>query len=120
MRLPGSSSAADAVAAARTAADDVVAAAAAAASRPRYTCEPATEARIVDGAVVDPGSPASNAARGGPGASTPPPERPGTTWYVNGPGAAEIAQQNPLQACREQTGMTTAECQADAAAGNAS
>lgn len=28
--------------------------------------------------------------------------------------------QAALQACREQTGMTTAECQADAAAGNAS
>ncbi|MEQ3552927.1 hypothetical protein WIS52_20880 [Pseudonocardia nematodicida] len=41
-------------------------------------------------------------------------------YYVNGPGAIEIAQENALQACREQTGMTTAECLADAAAGNAS
>ncbi|WP_337832228.1 hypothetical protein [Pseudonocardia sp. TMWB2A] len=41
-------------------------------------------------------------------------------WYINGPEAGQIAQENAPQSCREQTGMTTAECQADAADGNAS
>ena len=34
--------------------------------------------------------------------------------------SVEVAQRNALRACREQTGMTTAQCRADAAAGNAS
>ncbi|MBN9738169.1 MULTISPECIES: hypothetical protein [unclassified Pseudonocardia] len=61
--IPASSSAADTVAAARTAADDVLAEAAAAASRPRYTCEPAADARVIDGIIVNKDCPALNAAK---------------------------------------------------------
>lgn len=63
LQLPGSSAAADAVVTARGAVDDVVAAQIAAAAEPEYTCEPAADARVVGGIIVNKDCPAINAAR---------------------------------------------------------
>lgn len=63
MQLPANSTAVEVVVAARSAVDDVVAAEAAAAAQPRYTCEPAADARVVDGIIVNKDCPAINAAK---------------------------------------------------------
>ncbi|MEU6698661.1 hypothetical protein [Pseudonocardia sp. NPDC046786] len=123
LQLPVSTFAADSIAAARSAVDAVVAAeaeAAAAAAERRYTCEPAADARVVDGIIVNKDCPGLNAAKEQTQREYATSGEAQYDYYVGGPGAGEIAQENALQACREQTGMTTAQCQADAAAGNAS
>jgi hypothetical protein len=126
LQLPVSTFAADSIAAARSAVDAVVAAeaeaeaAAAAAAQPRYTCEPAADARVVDGTIVNKDCPGLNAAKEQAQREYATSGEAQYDYYVDGPGAGEIAQENALQACREQTGMTTAQCKADAAAGNAS
>lgn len=63
LQLPATSTAVDVVGAARGAVDDVVAAEAAAAAQPRYTCEPAADARVVDGIIVNKDCPAINAEK---------------------------------------------------------
>ncbi|MER7434328.1 hypothetical protein ABT341_06330 [Pseudonocardia alni] len=121
LQLPVSTFAADSIAAARSAVDAVVAAEAeaAAAAQPRYTCEPAADARVIDGIIVNKDCPELNAAKEQAQREYATSGEAQYDYYVDGPGAGEIAQKNALQACREQTGMTTAQCQADAAAGNA-
>ena len=75
------------------------------------TCEPHANARLVSNIIVNKDCPALNAAK--EQAQREYAEQQATS-------AGEVAQENALRACRAQTGMTTAECQADAAAGNAS
>jgi hypothetical protein len=121
LQLPVSTFSTDSIAAARSAVDRVVAAEAeAAAAQPRYTCEPAADARVIDGIIVNKDCPELNAAKEQAQREYATSGEAQYDYYVDGPGAGEIAQENALQACREQTGMTTAQCQADAAAGNAS
>ncbi|MBO4240378.1 hypothetical protein [Pseudonocardia alni] len=123
LQLPVSTFAADSIAAARSAVDDALAAeaeaAAAEAAQPRYICEPAADARVIDGIIVNKDCPELNAAKEQAQRQYATSGEAQYDYYVDGPGAGEVAQKNALQACREQTGMTTAQCQADAAAGNA-
>ena len=67
LQLPATSTPVDAVVDARGAVDDVVAAEAAAAeaaaAKPRYTCEPAADARVVDGVIVNKDCPDIDAAK---------------------------------------------------------
>ncbi|MEV1295425.1 hypothetical protein [Pseudonocardia sp. NPDC049635] len=135
MNLPAVS-AVDAVVGARAAVET----ARVAAAETRYTCEPTADARVVDGIIVNKDCPDLHAAREraqreyaeqlsiGDSAVGPDYCDPSTGMKLDGtpcpsgqvqyeywtdPGEAA------LQACREQTGMTTGECRADAAAGNA-
>jgi hypothetical protein len=81
----------------------------------KLTCEPNAPARLVGNTIVNKACPEINAAK----------EKAQREYATSGDAQADWArQQDPgqaaLQACREQTGMSTAECIADAQAGNAS
>lgn len=72
-----------------------------------YTCEPDAPARLVGNIIVNKDCPKLNAAK-----------EKAQREYAEQQG--RTAEDNALRACREQTGMTTEQCKADAAAGNAS
>lgn len=84
------------------------------ARQPKLTCEPHAPARLAGNIIVNKACPGLNAAKA----------RAQGEYATSGDAQADWErQQDPgraaLQACREQTGMSTAECIADAKAGNA-
>jgi hypothetical protein len=76
-------------------------------TRPKLTCEPDSPARLVGNSIVNKDCPEINAAK----------ERAQRGYAKQ---QARRESDAALEACREQTGKTTAECIADAKAGNAS
>jgi methylphosphotriester-DNA--protein-cysteine methyltransferase len=75
--------------------------------KPKLTCEPDAPARLVGNKIVNKACPELNAAK----------ERAQREFAEQ---QARQESEAALRACREQTGMSTDECIADAKAGNAS